>query len=171
VAVYVGSWYDSYYDVGVNWASPQYQPPYDFASPTYKDKGFANLTDWICTGCYYQYATRSEAKAAGQSDLATVEAAGDISNRVVADDTFVYAGLYLLQYARDPVGFERAIAACQSSTQGVMLFDLVYIRDYNWWDILKRVFATPAKAPHTVTGLIEKTKEVRALIEEATGRP
>jgi len=165
VAAYVGSWYGSYYDVGVNWASPTHQPPYEWAEPSYKETGYADLLDWICTGCYYQYPTRQEAKAAGASEFGSVEAAAQESNDVVEDDTFVYGSLYLLLYARDPAAFERAIAVCNANTQGVMLFDLCYVRDYNWWDLLKKAFSTPTKPPHAVPGLIEKVKEVRRLVE------
>jgi uncharacterized lipoprotein YddW (UPF0748 family) len=165
VAAYVGSWYGSYYGVGVNWASPSYQPPYDFAGPTYKETGYANLLDWLCTGCYYKYPTRAEARAAGASEWGSVEAAAQESNQVVVDDAFVYGGLYLLEYKADPAGFERAIATCAAETQGVMLFDLVYLRDYNWWDILKRVFPAPARPPHSIPGLIDKVKEIRQLIK------
>lgn len=167
VAAYVGSWYSAYFDVGVNWASPDHEPPYEFAGPTYKDTGYASLLDWVCTGCYYQYPTREDARNAGASEGGTVEAACEESNSVLRDDTFVYGGLYLLQYARTPADFEKAINVCQAETQGVMLFDLVYIRDYNWWDILKRTFACPAKTPHSVSGLSEQIKAVRKTIEES----
>lgn len=167
IAGYVGSWYSSYYDVGVNWASPNHQPPYDFALPTYKSTGYADLMDWLCTGCYYEYATREEARAAKAEEGGSVEAAGQESNSVIEDDTFVYASLYVLQYQGKPDAFERAIAACNANTQGVMIFDLCYIRDYNWWDLLKRVFAKPQTAPHQVPGLADKVKEVRQLVEES----
>ncbi len=165
VGAYVGSWYGSYYDVGVNWASPDHKPPYDFASPTYKETGYADLVDWMTTGCYYQYPTRAEARAAGANESGSVEAAGKESNDVVEDDTFVYAGLYLLQYAKDPEAFIRAIETANSTTQGVMLFDLVYVRDYNWWDLLKRAFPAPVRPPHALPGLKEKIKELKTLIE------
>jgi uncharacterized lipoprotein YddW (UPF0748 family) len=167
VAAYVGSWYSVYYDVGVNWASPSHQPPYDFAEPSFKETGYADLVDWMCTGCYYQYPTREDARKAGASEGGSVEAAVQESNDVVNDDTFVYGGLYLLQYAKDPAAFEKAISVCNATTQGVMLFDLVYIRDYNWWDMLKRIFASPAQPPHNVPGLIDKVKDLRKTIEES----
>lgn len=167
IGAYVGSWYDSYYDVGVNWAGPRHDPPYDFACPTYKETGFADMLDWLCTGCYCAYPTRKDAVADGAGEEASVEAAAEQSINVVEDDTFVYGSLYLLQYTRNPDAFEQAIATLQASTQGVMLFDLVYIREYNWWDILKRTFATPSKAPHTVPGLVDKIKDVRQFIEES----
>jgi len=166
VAAYVGSWYDSYYEVGVNWASPNYTPNYDFAGKNYRKTGYADLMDWICTGCYYKYPTRADAAAAGAGVGGSVEAAAEQSNEVVDDDTFVYAGLYLLQYARDPEAFKRAVEIACSLTQGVMLFDLVYIRDYNWWNMLEEIFKQPTKAPHSVHGLLDKAKELRRMSEE-----
>ncbi len=170
IGVYVGSWYEFYYDVGVNWASPEHVPPYDFASPTYKETGYADMVDWMCTGCYYENITKEEARTAGVPEWTSVEAACEESVRVVENETFVYGSLYLLQYARNPEAFKRAIDMSLKTTQGVMLFDLVYLRDYNWWDVLKQVFPTPAKAPHSVPGLLEKIHEVKKLIEE-DGKP
>ncbi|MBI2844358.1 MAG: family 10 glycosylhydrolase [Armatimonadetes bacterium] len=170
VGVYVGSWYGSYYDVGVNWAGPSHEPPYDFAGPGYKDTGYADLVDWMCTGCYYERASRDEARAAGASEWASVEAACQESIGVVEDQTFVYGSLYLLQYARNPSAFERAIETCLANTQGVMLFDLVYLRNYNWWEMLKPAFPQPAKAPHSAPGLVEKVREVRQIVEESLKR-
>lgn len=170
VAAYVGSWYGSYYDVGVNWASKSYHPPYPWAGPTYKETGYAELLDWICTGCYYENPTMADARAAGEPESASVEFAGMESTEVVMDSTFVYGSLYLLQYKNNPTAFERAIAASMKTTQGVMLFDLVYVRDYNWWDVLKRAFASPTKAPHAVPGLMEKVADIRRLVEESGRR-
>ncbi len=167
VAAYVGSWYNSYFDVGVNWASPSHKPPYRWALPSYQSTGYADLMDWLCTGCYYEYATREEAQAAGASEGASVEAAGQESSQVISDDTWVYASLYVLQYKGQPEAFKRAIEACNSSTQGVMLFDLCYIRDYNWWDLLKQTFGDTTKAPHQIPGLSGKVKDIKHTIEES----
>lgn len=170
IGAYVGSWYDTYYDVGANWASPRHNPPYDFASPTYKHTGFADQLDWICTGCYYYHAAREQAEAAGAPGSASVQAGAEQSVTVVQNDTFVYGSLYLRLYARDPAAFEQAISMSQSKTQGVMLFDLFYLRDYDWWNILKRAFAGPAKTPHSIPGLLDKIKEMRQFIIEDSNK-
>ncbi|MEN6520583.1 MAG: alpha amylase family protein [Armatimonadota bacterium] len=141
VGVYVGSWYNFYYDVGVNWANPKHEPPYDFASSTYKDTGYGDLVDWICTGCYYPHPTREEARAAGIAEWKSVEAGCEESMDVVENEIPVYASLYLRDYKGKPDVFERAIDMALTKTQGVMLFDLVYLRDYGWWDLLKRKFS------------------------------
>ncbi len=65
-----------------------------------------------------------------------MEAAGEESMRVVEGAAVVYGGLYLRQYQDRPADFVRAIEECERTTQGCMLFDLVYVREYGWWDIL-----------------------------------
>lgn len=164
VAAYVGSWYGSYYTVGVNWASPSHQPPYDWAGPGYKKTGFANLLDWLSTGCYSPYPTDADARAANNDW--SVESAGAESNAVVEDDTWVYGGLYLLLYDGNKSGLERAIKAAAGATQGVMLFDLSYIIDAKLWDLLERSFTTPAQPPHTIPGLLDEVKKVKKVVEE-----
>ncbi|MDO8682754.1 MAG: alpha amylase family protein [Armatimonadota bacterium] len=156
LGVYVGSWYLEYYGVGVNWASSKYAPKYDWATESYNSTGYAGLVDYMCAGCYYPAATAAEALAAGQPEWKSVESAAATSNEVVMDDTFVYASLYVLDYKDKPDAFLRAIQTAMSSSQGVMIFDLVYIRNYDWWDVLKQAFGCPAQAPHDVPGLIDK---------------
>lgn len=164
LGVYVGSWYSDYYGVGVNWGSPKYSPKYDWATSTYNFTGYADLFDYMCTGCYYPYATRADARAADKEESATVEAAAQGSNDVVMDDTFVYPSLYLLDYQNKPDAFAKAVQAALDSGQGIMLFDLVYVRKYDWWQLLKQAFAEPAKAPHDVPGLLDKVHEVREFV-------
>ena len=159
VAVYVGSWYDSYYELGVNWASPNYTPPYDWAGPSYRLTGYADMLDWITTGCYYGIPTREEARAANVNENLTVQAGGELSDEVVMNDTWVYGGLYLLQYSKKPEVFDAAMQQCAQTTQGVMLFDYVYVRDYGWWENLERMFPEPAQAPDRVPGLLDELRK------------
>ena len=52
--VYVGGWYASYYDVGVNWASPDYDTSskFSWATKKYMDYGYADLMDQMLIGAY-----------------------------------------------------------------------------------------------------------------------
>lgn len=52
---YTGAWYPSYFEVGVNFASKNYDPSvdYDWASPQYKEYGYAELLDLYTVGNYY----------------------------------------------------------------------------------------------------------------------
>lgn len=154
LGVYVGSWYPLYYDVGVNWGSRSNKPGYDWWPEGYEETGCADLVDYMCTGCYYTYPTRQEAVAAGEEEWKSVEAATEESVKAVKDDTFVYGSLYVYQYKTRADRFAQAIQQCLDKTQGCMIFDLVYIRDYNWWGVLKDAFRTPAQAPHDAAGLI-----------------
>ncbi|MEX6686497.1 family 10 glycosylhydrolase [Danxiaibacter flavus] len=57
--VYVGAWYSSYYQVGVNWASQDYDPfndqaiRFDWAYPGYNQTGYAEQLDVLMTGNYF----------------------------------------------------------------------------------------------------------------------
>ena len=137
---YVGSWYESYFDVGVNWASEKFHAGYDWMTPQYNQTGIAELFDYLCTGCYYPTPTIAEARAAGRSEGATVEAAARLSCRVVNEACPVYASLYLKDYAGKPEDFRRAIQAALGNSQGVMLFDLIYLEQYDWWRLMEEEF-------------------------------
>ena len=137
VGVYVGSWYESYFDVGVNWGSRGFHPGYEWMTDEYNQTGFAELFDYICTGCYYPQATRKDAKRAGRSEGATVEAACELSRQAIHGDAPFFGSLYLREYAGDPDMFVKAVDTAQNCSDGVMLFDLVYLEDYNWWQALE----------------------------------
>ena len=158
LGIYVGSWYPLYYDVGVNWGSRNHSTDLEWWPDGYQETGYADLVDYMCTGCYYAHPTRKEATAGGDEEWKSVEAAADESINAVKDDTFVYAGLYVYQYQGRPQKFTEAIRQCFDKTQGCMLFDLVYVRDYGWWDILKQEFAQPKRAPHDVPGLLGRIR-------------
>jgi hypothetical protein len=128
LGIYVGSWYPLYYDVGVNWGSPGHKAGLDWWPEGYEDTGYADLVDYMCTGCYYCHPTRKEAVAAGDEEWKSVEAAADESINAVKDSTFVYGSLYLRQYQGRPWKFLEAMNKCIEATQGCMLFDLVYVR-------------------------------------------
>ena len=61
---YTGAWYPSYYEVGVNFASREYDPSqkFDWATPQYKNYGYAELLDLYVTGNYYTDITIEEYK-------------------------------------------------------------------------------------------------------------
>lgn len=156
---YVGSWFGEYYGVGVNWGSEKFQVRTGWASPTYNEAGYSEFLDWLSTGCYYPVAFRDEARAQKREEGATVEAAGQLSTAAVANSVPVYAGIYCLNYQNKPEEFTKAIQAAARSSNGVMIFDLSYVYDYNWWPLLEQAFTQPAFAPNLDTTL---TAELRA---------
>ena len=160
VAVYVGSWYGDYDKVGSNWAATDVAAPYGFLTPAYKKTGYAPLLDWLTTGCYYETATLADSQTAGVNPGATVEAAGQLSNLVVNDAAWTYAGLYAATYQDHPERFARAIQAANASTQGVMVFDMSQIIQYHWWDVVRQAFG-PDRAPQAPTAVPGLLSEVR----------
>ncbi len=140
LGIYVGSWYRIYHDVGVNWGSPRHRADYDWWPEGYEQTGLADLADYICTGCYYTHPTRAEAVSAGEEGWKSVEGAADESIGAVEGAAPVYGSLYLLQYEGRPDLFRRAVRQCLDRTDGCMLFDLVYIRNYDWWGVISELF-------------------------------
>jgi len=159
VAAYVGSWFPSYYGVGVNWASEKYPVTAAWATPAYGEAGYAEHLDWLTTGCYYGVPTRDQARALGSSEGATVETAAVLSTRVAANALPVYAGVYALNYEGRPNDFAAAIEVCVKRSAGVMLFDVSHIYDYGWWPIVAQAFSRSAFTPHECPGL---TAQLRA---------
>lgn len=159
VGAYVGSWFTQYYGVGVNWGSEKYPVRAGWATPTYNTTGYAELLDLLCTGCYYPVPTREEARAAGRQEGGTVEAAAELSMRAVANGVPLYAGLYALNYEGRPQDFARAVSVAAARSEGVMVFDVSYIYDYDWWPILEGAFTTAAIPPHDCDDL---TAQLRA---------
>ncbi|MHB1456977.1 MAG: alpha amylase family protein [Armatimonadota bacterium] len=137
--IYVGSWYESYYDVGVNWGSKNYHPGYDWMTPGYNHTGYSELFDYICTGCYYPVISRADARRLGKPEGATVEAGCQLSVKAINGASCVYGSLYLRDYNDNPDNFHNAVNMAVSETDGVMLFDLVYIEKYNWWPLLQDI--------------------------------
>jgi hypothetical protein len=131
---YTGSWYPLYWQVGVNWASDRYNPNLPWAGPRYAEAGYARQLDYLCTGCYYPEVTVAEARAQNApADWYSVEGAANLSVEAVMGDTPVYGSLYLLQYKDQPAQYQAAVRMCRERTAGVMLFDLCYLDEYDWW--------------------------------------
>jgi hypothetical protein len=157
VSTYVGSWYPDYPDIGANWGADDLTAGFRFLNDSYRKTGWAGLTDFITTGCYFQNSTILEATSKGDNIGETVEAAGQFSNRAINDQSFVYAGLALDKFKGRPDALRRCLQAAAASTQGVMIFDLSHDIDL-FWSVFAEAFAKPAIAPHQVPGLITELR-------------
>lgn len=169
VSVYAGSWYPDYPTLGSNWGADDFSAGLRFLTPSYQKTGFAGLTDWITTGCYYPPGTIADAIAAGRSAGESVEAAGQFSNRAVNDQTWVYAGIALSNYNGHPELLARALQAATASTQGVMVFDYSHNID-QFWPTFTAAFSTPAVPPQAVPGLLDDVRRQHAA-HKASGQP
>ncbi|WP_170138796.1 alpha amylase family protein [Oceanobacillus chungangensis] len=136
-ADYVGSWYPLYFSEGVNWGSETYLPNLEWTADTYSVSGLAEELDFIMTGCYYPEVTIEEARANNRpADWYSVEGAVEKSLEVINGSIPVVGSLFLKNYKGNPDQFRKAIKMCKEKSNGVMLFDTVYLEDYNWWNIL-----------------------------------
>ncbi len=151
---YAGSWYLSYYELGVNWASEKYKPNFDWATKDYNETGYAELLDFLCSGLYFYEVTKEEVESKDMIDASklteagmkpgknvwySVEGAGELVKKVTMNVIPVYGSLYVEQYKGEPERFKRAIKMALVKTDGVMIFDLVHIENYSLWDDLKEV--------------------------------
>ena len=161
VSTYNGSWYGDYAALGANWAADDFSAGFRFLTPTYQKTGYAGLTDWITTGCYYPTPTMADALSKGKSVGATIEAAGQLSNRAINDQAWVYAGLNVADYGEQPEKIKSAVQAALATTQGVMIFDLSAF-DATIWSIFEEAFKESATAPHAVAGLLAQVRQQRA---------
>ena len=147
---YTGAWYPSYYEVGVNWASRNYDPSKDFdwATPEYHEYGYAELLDLYTNGNYYPLVTLDEyRKSAGtyrnETDSAIssgehlcVEGACLYSRELLGPENPFLGGMYVEDYRGNPEQFRKAVRMNLDKSDGLMVFDLVHIVNFGWWDDL-----------------------------------
>lgn len=143
---YTGSWYGAYWNEGLNWGSPEYDATRDYkwAPNTWPEAAYAHLLDLLFSGLYFKAVTPAEAGGAAAN---SVEGAGKLLQKFVGNATTYVGSLNLPDYAGDPDKFVRAANACLRTTGGVMLFDLIYVDEYNWWPHVQRFSASTSGGP------------------------
>jgi hypothetical protein len=165
LGVYSGAWYGEYASYGQNYGSPSLEAGFWFLTQAYRSQGLAADVDILMTGCYYPTATVFDAMQKGRSIGTTIEAAGYLSNRVVRDQAWVYAGISLDQFGGDPNGLGNALQAACSTTQGVMVFDLSH-NIAPLWSVFANAFAQARKAPHQ-TNLLDEVRSRRSTLDRS----
>lgn len=123
---YSGAWYDSYYYVGVNWASSKYDPSANgfssWATPTYKNTGYAELLDMFMTGNYTSTLTGP--------GWWTVQGQIDGTKTALQNANIHYGAIDIGNTSwSDLKNMQDAITLILKQTKGIMLFDLVHIDD------------------------------------------
>lgn len=137
---YVGGWYSSYYESGVNWGSNAYNTSsyYKWAGNDYSKYGYADIIDQLLIGAYASatsiYGT-GEWTCQGFCKLATIVTVGNVK---------VYGGPDIGNW--DTGGLSSSdlqsavtstVDACINSCDGYFVFDLIHVKDYNYWTALK----------------------------------
>lgn len=136
LAMYVGSWYPVYYEEGVNWASPQVEPPYPWIGPTWIQAGLAPLLDYLMIGLYYRPVTVGDARAARHDPEISIQGGALLARTLVNGDTPLVGSLLVSLYEGNPDLLTRAVTMSNRVTDGTMLFDLIYLNQLGLWDAL-----------------------------------
>lgn len=149
-STYSGAWYPSYYEVGVNFASDQYDPSesFDWARPDYKETGYAELIDLYITGNYYTDITIedyennpdpiwNETDFQGHSgDWYCVEGSCNHLRDILGPNKFL-GGLLVDQLYSDTSRIPDAIEMNVEKSDGLMVFDIVHIINRDLWPEMK----------------------------------
>ncbi len=135
--VYVGAWYGTYYQVGVNWASQDYDPfgdqsiRFDWAYPGYNETGYAEQLDILMTGNYYTQILLSENSATANLKYHWWSIEGSINGikYITKNKVPHYGSVDMGNLSWSGKGeLTRAIKyIIDNTTGGVMLFDVVHI--------------------------------------------
>lgn len=131
---YVGAWYSSYYESGVNWASPKcnVKTYYKWADDDYQQYGYADHCDFMMLGCY---ASASSIYGSGEW---TMQGFCKRARNILLDDTVFAGGPDI----GNPSGWEnggqgaliyKTLDACINNADGYFLFDLCHIRMFDYW--------------------------------------
>jgi uncharacterized lipoprotein YddW (UPF0748 family) len=150
---YVGAWYSTYYQLGVNWASKEYDPfndqvlRFDWAYPGYNNYGYAECLDLLMTGDYFSQLMINDnpATVGMQYHWWSVEGALNGAKYITKGKVPLYGSIDMGNTSwNQKTDIRKAIQLILSKTSGIMLFDVVhvYAPQYNrlgvrLWDELK----------------------------------
>ena len=140
--VYVGGWYSTYYDVGVNWASPKYNTSlyYKWATVNYKKYGFAALMDQMLIGAYtspHQVYGITEWTMEGFCKLAMDKTKGDCPIVVGGPDVGNWDSSNSVSQDEENQAIVNSVKACMDACDGYFLFDMIHLINANQWEYVK----------------------------------
>lgn len=136
---FVGSWYPTYYEYGVNWASSKYLIEEEWAREDYNETSVTDLVDYLISGCYFPRITMDEAEKEGAEWWMSIEGGALISMEVVKNDLPVYASVWVEQFKSDSEKFKQALNTALELTDGLYIYDLSQIEKYEYWDEIETV--------------------------------
>ena len=139
--VYVGGWYSSYYGVGVNWASPDYNVAANYpawATSNYQKYGFADLMDLILIGAY-----ASPTRVYGSTEW-TIQGFCSGAKEKIKGDAIVIGGPDVgngnWATESDAVvnnAITQSVDAAINACDGYFLFDMIHLKKKNQWRYVK----------------------------------
>lgn len=124
LAAYVGSWYESYYQTGVNWADDSFTynerlgfPEEQLYTSEYAQTSYLDYVDFLMIGTYY----KSEQQISKYATLGNILTNGQVP---------MYASIDITTSNVTPQEQRTGFQAAYDNTDGCMIFDLCYV---NWY--------------------------------------
>lgn len=148
LAAYVGSWYESYYQNGVNWADSSFEYNKRLGFPLeelyakdfeYSKTSYIKHIDFIMTGCYY-------------TTEALMQKYTTLNNILINNKIPLYASIDLTNLSEAPDQRMIFQAAYQHS-EGSMIFDLCFVD----WDKIRCAIADTEYKNSAVIGVYDPT--------------
>jgi uncharacterized lipoprotein YddW (UPF0748 family) len=135
VEYWAAAWYAGLWGQGQNWASPGYDPSSDpehtgyryWASPRYKEAGFADQLDIFINGIYYD-------EVYGKNNPSSMEYGLNLGKKIIKGDNLMVGSIYAVY----PDVMEEGAYICLTQSGGLMVFDIVQVIQFDLWDELKR---------------------------------
>jgi len=140
--VYVGGWYSTYYEVGVNWANPKYNANhyYKWATNKYMDYGYASLMDQILIGAYaspLRVYGSTEWTMQGFSRLAKDKIRGSKALVASGPDVGNWDTENKATQEQENQAIVNSVKACMDECDGYFLFDMIHLKLANQWQFAK----------------------------------
>lgn len=148
----VGGWYPSYWETGVNWASPSYIPGavgkkgtkiYDWArvwyGKGYERTGLAADAQFLMIGCPYKHIGESDATKYGYDKWKSIEGCCKMAKDVVLRATPIFAGIDLNIYEEKRQSIENAIETAMKESDGIKIYDLSVVEKLNLWGMINKI--------------------------------
>lgn len=140
--VYVGGWYSTYYEVGVNWASQNYNPAlsYKWATANYKKYGYAGLMDQMLIGAYaspLKVNGTGEWTMQGFCKLAKEKTKGGCPMVAGGPDVGNWDYTNAVSQENENQAIVNSVKACMDECDGYFLFDMIHLKLANQWKYAK----------------------------------
>jgi hypothetical protein len=136
IHLWAGAHWGSLYEVGQNWASKRYIPSGYRYTDTYNQTGFADQLDVFSLGAYRDYVWKSESVNGGETE--TVEDCVTSYSPYTMGDCKVNGSIFSYLYNTNNTAVSDAVYVCLKHTDGVMVFDLSHVVNFNQWGAIKQ---------------------------------
>lgn len=141
---FVGSWYPTYYEYGVNWASETNVPEENWATSEYNKTAIAEKFSYSVVGCFFPRVTMEDTERVGADWWMSVEGGAITATEVINKVTPVYAAILVEQFKDAPEKLKAAMTMARKLTDGLHLADVSQIEKYKYWDEIKSILISGA---------------------------